>query len=53
MVFTSSSTVVSSRKGLDFADENLPFVTKQEDQRAHAIAMAEVEVLKARQAISM
>lgn len=51
LVFVSSSKVVSGKRGLDFADENVPFVTSQEDRRAHAIAVAEAEVLKARRGI--
>ena len=47
-MFVSSSRVVSSRNGLDLSDENVPFVTSQEDETAHAIALAEAEVLKAR-----
>lgn len=48
LVFMSSSRVISARNAPDLADENLPFVTCQENKTAHAIAMAEVEVLKAR-----
>ena len=48
LVFVSSSRVVSSKNGLDLSDENVPFVTSQEDETAHAIAVAETEVLKAR-----
>lgn len=47
LVFVSSSRVVSSKNGLGLADENTPFVTSQEDEKAHAIAVAEAEVLKA------
>lgn len=49
LVFTSSSRVVANLKGIDFIGENHPFVTEQEDRTAHAIAVAEAEVLKARQ----
>eukprot|EP00904_Undaria_pinnatifida_P004178 jgi/Undpi1/13761/HiC_scaffold_9.g03412.m1 len=48
-VFISSSKVVSSRNGLDLSDENVPFVTSQEDETAHAIASAEAVALNARQ----
>ena len=39
---------MSSRNGPGLSDENVPFVTSQEDETAHAIALAEAEVLKAR-----
>eukprot|EP00904_Undaria_pinnatifida_P004179 jgi/Undpi1/13762/HiC_scaffold_9.g03413.m1 len=48
LVFVSSSRVVSSRNGLDLSDENVPFVTSQEDETAHAIALAEAENYEAR-----
>lgn len=32
----------------DLCDENVPLVTRGEDETAHSIAMAEAEVLKAR-----
>lgn len=50
-MFTSSASVVANdndSQGLDLADENRPFVSEREDPTAHAIAMAEAEVLKAR-----
>lgn len=50
LVFTSSASVVAddAKNGLTLADERMPFVSELEDPTAHAIAMAEAEVLMAR-----
>ncbi|CAM9607580.1 unnamed protein product [Ascophyllum nodosum] len=47
LVFMSSSRVVSRRiRGAQAVQENSPFVTVEEDEIGHAIAIAEAEVLK-------
>lgn len=63
LVFTSSSSVVSSRMrgqgqsqgqertdgaSIDEGEEKLAYVTRQEDTKAHAVALAEASVLEAR-----
>lgn len=49
LVFMSSSRVVSRRiRGAQAVQENSPFVTVEEDEIGHAIAITEAEVLKVR-----